>query len=158
MMDIDSVMHSKSPSADARREEGIGASRHPVTSLQSSLDEISSQDLMEVDAQLPIQAPGASASTGLAQSQPVSPHGFHRVRPGRGSTAMQTTRKNLPLGAVPQVPGFATVPPVCRNFLLHAASAAARGPFDDAAGAVGMSPVPTPPVVVVTSSDVASWP
>lgn len=157
-MDIDSVMHSKSPSTDSRREEGPGASRPLAPSFKSSADEISGHDLMDVDAQLTAQASCGGAGAAVAQSQPLSPHSFHRVRSVRGSSGMQTTRKNLPLGTVHPVPGFATVPPVSRNFLLHAASAATRGPFNDAAGAVGMSPVPTPPVVVVTSSDIASWP
>lgn len=157
-MDVDSIMQSTSSPPDAMTGEGtVASSRLPAPTFSSSLDDISSQDLMDVDAHVSLQASDAATASGLLHSS--SPEGVRRGRSSRFSCALQTSRKKLPTpGAMYQVTGVAPVSPFNSNFLLHAASVASRCPREDAAGAVGMCPVPTPPVIVVTRSDVASWP
>lgn len=155
-MDIDSVQ-SKSLPVNSRNEEGTVASPRLLTVPFSVLDDdICSQDLMEVDVHTSLQASGATTS-GLLQS---SLHqGVQRGRSSRVSCVLQTTRKTLPsAGTMHQVTGVTPVSPFNRNFLLHAAFVASKDIREDATGAVGMSPVPTPPVAVVTRSDITSWP
>lgn len=148
-MDIDSVGLAKTSESEIGERTGVANKPFTQNTSPPSLD-IPPQDMMDVDPQM-----SAQFTASIATEPPQN--GVVQSRAGRIPAAYYN-RKILPSPGGTQTPGHSLTAAYGRKFLLHAASMAARTPVEDAAGAIGMSPVPTPPVVVLTSSDVASWP
>jgi hypothetical protein len=120
----------------------------------SCLDTLS-HDMMDVDPHTSVQtSPGLVVQQSLNGLQARSGHHIKSMQASHGGH----NRKLLPTPGVSQGTGYSMSVSHGRNFFLHTAPLCARGPSDDAAGAPRISPVPTPPVVVVLSSDMSSWP
>lgn len=147
-MDIDSVGPSPSGASGVAGNPATAQSGAPTFVMAPLQLEIPGQDMMDVEpgfsGQFTSSAPANLASVAISSPSPA----------GLG------TRATPPIGGVSPGCSSPSVPHagVSISHLAQVSSQAFSAPGLDAAGVVGLRPVPTPPVAVVTKSDVHSSP
>lgn len=154
-MDIDSVGPSAGGASGVGGNPSSAQTGTPAVVMTPLQLEIPGQDMMDVEPGFSggqfLASGGAAHVAPLASSSPISSVPGGVASPSQGTRAIPPTTGTHPGCTSPSVPN-----PI--NHSAHVASPSFSAPALDAAGVVGLRPVPAPPVVVLTKSDVHAMP